>query len=720
MSEMLRVRLLGHVGVEGPRGDILLPTAKVRLLSAYLIWRQGDWVRREELRGMLWGESEEDRAAASLRVALHSLRRALRDGGLPSNMLEFRRDAVRVSPDFPCWVDARAFEQSAWEGLADSGTGLDSLVIAASFYTGEFMQEFDADWCRTERLRLADLHLSVRRTLVNRLVSAGLYEAALSHARQWLAADSLDEEAYRALMRIYSAMGQPSRALQQFEECRRILKAELDTVPSEETVELLYELTSRSTPPSPTLTEHSHAFTDSGIGGETAPDGAAVARCPSREVPHGRRNLHTSRKLRLSRNPLRNARLLLTSARAGAQQGDLSFAQVAVQAALETYSRVGDQALQSRARLIAAEVLLSWPDQALAADALVALEPALAHYRAVGPYPELIRGLCLAADACRLMGQVERLAVVAAEGIEAALKVGDASAKAWLTVLLATAYRDMHHLAKAAALFEEVGPCVPYCDDPQQVLGYLVHKAVLCVRAGNLAAADSLLCEALALTKLMPATNPRTRLLEWLAHFELLVARHRQGRRLAKERRTNAFRSSVVAPEAGTYLVSLFARKPYRKREVVKTVAQWLRARIPDTPANILLPSLSLFVEQALAAGLEREAEAWSAVGVRCARARGWPGWVAAFCARRAVALARAGRATLARECCRRAESSVDAGDKLTLAWLDWAQGLVALARDCTEIADHYLSRAERRFRDAGDLRDANQVVAGWPGVPPN
>jgi hypothetical protein len=93
---------------------------------------------------------------------------------------------------------------------------------------------------------------------------------------------------------------------------------------------------------------------------------------------------------------------------------------------------------------------------------------------------------------------------------------------------------------------------------------------------------------------------------------------------------------------------------------------------------------------------------------------------VAAFCARRAVALARAGRATLARECCRRAESSVDAGDKLTLAWLDWAQGLVALARDCTEIADHYLSRAERRFRDAGDLRDANQVVAGWPGVPPN
>ena len=78
---MIRVYLLGRFAIEAPGGEIVLPTAKARLLAAYLFWRQDRWVRRELLRGLLWGDLDEERAAGNLRTALYLLRRALAIGG---------------------------------------------------------------------------------------------------------------------------------------------------------------------------------------------------------------------------------------------------------------------------------------------------------------------------------------------------------------------------------------------------------------------------------------------------------------------------------------------------------------------------------------------------------------------------------------------------------------------------------------------------------------
>ncbi len=71
----------------------------------------------------------------------------------------------------------------------------------------------DAEWCLVERQRLLDLYLEVMRSLVEQLISSGLYEPALSYAHSWLVADRLDEAAHQALMRIYCAMKQPAKAL---------------------------------------------------------------------------------------------------------------------------------------------------------------------------------------------------------------------------------------------------------------------------------------------------------------------------------------------------------------------------------------------------------------------------------------------------------------------------------------------------------------------------
>lgn len=731
MAHILRVHLLGPVSIEGPGGNVALPTAKVRLLAAYLFWRQGDWLRREELRGMFWGDRDEERAAASLRVALHFLRQALRSARLPPSVLEFRHDAVRVCPYCRCWVDARTFEHNAWKGLDDAETGLEPLTIAASLYRGEFLQGFDAEWCHAERLRLADLHIGVRRALVERLTSAGLFEAALSHARQWLAADSLDEKAHQALMRLYSLAGEPARVVQQFEECRNVLYAELGVPPSKDTIALFRELTSPDTlrsdanvgtrpdtsvsnanigarPPDETGPQelyqqphHRRSPSDAG----TAPTAPRYSPAPTQhrvQTYRGRESGNPyplsgagqgrrSREPRLSRDPLRSARLLLADAEARALKGDVSAALAAMETALETYERLADQSVQSRARLIVAQALLTWPPQPLAADALVALEPALSHYRAAAPSGDLIRALYLAADANFLLGHLEKMAALATEGIEVALRLGDVEGRARLTVLLATAYLDMHRLAEAGALFAQVADLVPCLGNAHDVLRYLVHRAVFSRRSGDFGAAERLAREALALAEVMSAATSRSQRLEWVARFELLVALHHQGKRPTTERALMSSGITPVVPEADAYLAPLFAPRPVKRRDIIEAGGQWLRARAADTATNTLLPTLCLVVEQALAAGLDRKAASWAAVGVHIPRDRGWPGWAAVFYARRAVALARLGRPVAAAVCCRRAEVRIDSGDRLTPAWLAWARGLIALTNGDRDAAEQCL-----------------------------
>jgi DNA-binding SARP family transcriptional activator len=67
-------------------------------------------------------------------------------------------------------------------------------------------------------------------------------EAAMKYAQQWLWLDPLHEPPHRALMKLYTALGDRAAALYQYEDCRKRLEAELGVTPSGETTELLAEI----------------------------------------------------------------------------------------------------------------------------------------------------------------------------------------------------------------------------------------------------------------------------------------------------------------------------------------------------------------------------------------------------------------------------------------------------------------------------------------------
>ena len=99
---------------------------------------------------------------------------------------------------------------------------------------GEFAQ-----WLALQRERR---QARVRAALCERADTAETardWDGALGHAREILALDPLSEEAHRRVMRLHYLAGDRAAALLAFDGCERVLKDEIGTAPSAETLALL-------------------------------------------------------------------------------------------------------------------------------------------------------------------------------------------------------------------------------------------------------------------------------------------------------------------------------------------------------------------------------------------------------------------------------------------------------------------------------------------------
>ncbi|HLM67134.1 MAG TPA: bacterial transcriptional activator domain-containing protein, partial [Longimicrobium sp.] len=70
----------------------------------------------------------------------------------------------------------------------------------------------------------------------------GEWTQAAAYAQRLLSADPLREHVHRAVIRCHLALGDRAAALRQFETCARLLRQELETEPSAETLALAAEV----------------------------------------------------------------------------------------------------------------------------------------------------------------------------------------------------------------------------------------------------------------------------------------------------------------------------------------------------------------------------------------------------------------------------------------------------------------------------------------------
>jgi predicted ATPase/DNA-binding SARP family transcriptional activator len=255
------ISLLGTPRIEHAGVPVEVDTRKAIALAAYLAVTEQSHTR-DALAGLLWPEYNQSRARAALRRTLSSLGKARAEGWLRADRESVELDAV--------WVDVARFRDllaaCKEHGHPESEVCPDCLLPlseAVALYRDDFMAGFGLrdsvffdDWqfFQSESLR-KELAGALERLARGR-GALGEWEAAIAHARRWLAMDTLHEPAHRMLMALYAWSDQRAAALRQYRECVRVLDQELGVTPLEETTMLYRAIQENDLPPRPTLSEH--------------------------------------------------------------------------------------------------------------------------------------------------------------------------------------------------------------------------------------------------------------------------------------------------------------------------------------------------------------------------------------------------------------------------------------------------------------------------------
>lgn len=278
----LKITLFGppHIEIDGQRIDVERRKA-VALLAYLAVTAQAH--SREALATLLWPDHDSARALTYLRRTLWELNSSLGDGWLVTE-----QDRVALATSSQTWLDVAEFQQAlavcithghAPQAVCPACQA--PLEAAVTLAGGDFMAGFNvrdsADFEEWQFFQ-AEQHRQALASALARLVTcyqaAGQSAAALPHARRWLSLDPLHEPAHRALMTLYAATDQRSAALRQYQECVRILDAELGTVPQPETTALAESIRTgdraHSLTPLP-ITEPSHPTLQSNLPAPTTP-----------------------------------------------------------------------------------------------------------------------------------------------------------------------------------------------------------------------------------------------------------------------------------------------------------------------------------------------------------------------------------------------------------------------------------------------------------------
>jgi predicted ATPase/DNA-binding SARP family transcriptional activator len=222
---------------------------------------------RESLSAFLWPAYGQGKAYAYLRRTLWEIHNLLGEGCLEADREEIGlRDGIDLFLDISQFqAHLAAFKRHDHQALPACLECITGLHKAALLYRGDFLTGFNLrdsanfdDWQFFQQEALRQEYAGALQKLASLLFQAEAYPEAAEFAQRWLALDTLNEEAHRALMRTYALNGQRHTAVRQYQECQRILQTDLGIAPEPATTALYEAITAGKynqeieTPPKPT------------------------------------------------------------------------------------------------------------------------------------------------------------------------------------------------------------------------------------------------------------------------------------------------------------------------------------------------------------------------------------------------------------------------------------------------------------------------------------
>jgi DNA-binding SARP family transcriptional activator len=236
------VRLLGRfeLRVDGtPLPDASLGSRKERQLLKLLLLERGRLVPTERIIEALW-ETPPQRPARQVATLVSRLRAVL-----GRDVITGGPEAYRVQPPSGASVDLQ--EAEALTAEASRRLAADDPILARSAAEraldllergAPVADEPYAEWTEPARAEAARLLRGARAVVWQAALETDDAEAAAAAAERAIAADPLDEEAYRALMLAFDRRGSRAAALAAFERLRSVLATELGVGPMPESDQL--------------------------------------------------------------------------------------------------------------------------------------------------------------------------------------------------------------------------------------------------------------------------------------------------------------------------------------------------------------------------------------------------------------------------------------------------------------------------------------------------
>ncbi len=217
-------------------------------LFQFLVTHRNRYMHKEQIVDQLWPEAPWQAGDRDFRVALNAVNRALEPDRAPRAVARFinRVDLTYGLDPEQVWVDADAFEAYLTKAnrslLEQPSAAVESYWAAIDLYNGEYLPDRRyEDWASAERERLGVLALSAMTKLADLEVARAPREA-LRLSQRVLSLEPLWEEAYRAQMRAYQALGNRPMALRTYMDCVNVLNEALLIEPLPETRDLYLEI----------------------------------------------------------------------------------------------------------------------------------------------------------------------------------------------------------------------------------------------------------------------------------------------------------------------------------------------------------------------------------------------------------------------------------------------------------------------------------------------
>ncbi|HWQ16130.1 MAG TPA: BTAD domain-containing putative transcriptional regulator [Roseiflexaceae bacterium] len=250
----LTLSLLGPPQITREDGTpVAFRSRKELALLAFLAVEHARPHRRDALMALLWPDAPTEAARNSLRVALANLRQALGPAG---TFLLADRQTVRLMPGVAGWLDVAVFtalldacRAHAHPRAETCSACVERLSLAAGLYGGDFMAGFSlpdaepfAEWAQVCGAELHQRALDALASLAAASEAAGDDDELCRTVRRQLVLEPWHELAHRQLMRGLARLGQRRAALDQYEQCRRILAEELGVEPDPATSALAEQI----------------------------------------------------------------------------------------------------------------------------------------------------------------------------------------------------------------------------------------------------------------------------------------------------------------------------------------------------------------------------------------------------------------------------------------------------------------------------------------------